>query len=161
MKKLSLIVCAALLSGCVGTSQYGASAPSRYKSTELSQAQTTQYAKLLSFKPITIEGESGIGEYVGTAVGAGLAGYGASHIGGGNAKYASATVGAVLGGTFANEFMKAWNESNGVELTVQLEKTKQVLTFAQEGNANEFVVGQRVKVVQDRNGKVRVDNSQY
>lgn len=130
---------------------------STYSRNELSRSQKTAYGKLLSFKPIHIQGE---GSLIATGLGAGLAGYGASHIGGGKAKYASAAVGAAIGGVFMDEFMKAWSESAGVELTVQF-KDGSIATFAQEGNAKEWIRGQQVKVTKDANGKVRVDNANY
>lgn len=155
MKKSHLIAAisvAVMASACTVTPR---SQHPVYQQNQTAQVQKTEYGTLLSVNQVLLTNDGTVGQYVGTAIGAGLGGYGASHIGGGNAKYASATVGAVLGGTFANEFMKAWNETDGVELTIK-KKNGKVITVVQEGQANQFRVGTKVKLLTDNQGIVRV-----
>lgn len=156
MKKLKFVaisVLAASLVGCQMPVPNNGTAADVYSRGELSQAQRTFYGTLLSAKPIKIQGE---GSLIATGLGAGLAGYGASHIGGGKAKYASAAVGAVLGGVLADAIMTTATESQGVEYVVQLDQTKEIVTFAQEG-VSPYRAGQRVKIVVDARGKARIE----
>lgn len=153
-KLLIVTVLAASLTACQMPISSGTAADV-YSRDELSQSQRTFYGTLLSVKPIKIQGE---GSLLATGLGAGLAGYGASHIGGGNAKYASAAVGAVLGGVLADAVATAATESEGVEYVVKMEETKEILTFAQEGRSSyPYRAGQRVKVVIDSRGKARIE----
>lgn len=130
------------------------SAANVYSRNEVAQGQKTFYGKLVSAKPVKIEGESSL---IATGLGAGLAGYGASHIGGGKAKYASAAVGAVLGGMIGDALSTAATQSEGVEYTVYFPKTKETLTFVQEGRLQNLRIGQQVKVLIGLNGKARID----
>ena len=156
LKKSKIAIVAAIalsLTACQMPMSNG-TASDVYSRQELSQAQRTYYGTLLSYKPIKIQGE---GSLIATGLGAGLAGYGASHIGGGKAKYASAAVGAVLGGVLADALATTVTESEGTEFVVRLDKTKEVITFAQEGKTKPYRIGGRVKVVIDQRGKARID----
>ncbi len=116
-----------------------------YQRGEALRAQSVEFGTIESLRPVRIDGgQSGVGT-VGGAVLGGLAG---STIGGGRGSTAGAVAGAILGGIVGSAVEKDVTKANGVEVTVRLDSGRMV-AIVQEGSADEFRPGDRVRVTSD------------
>lgn len=116
-----------------------------YQRGEALRAQSVEFGTIESLRPVRIDGgQSGVGT-VGGAVLGGIAG---STIGGGRGSTAGAVAGAILGGIVGSAVEKDVTKANGVEVTVRLDSGRMV-AIVQEGSADEFRPGDRVRVTSD------------
>lgn len=151
MKLAAVSVLASVVVGCTTQSTQ----PNVYSRDQLQQAQYTTYGTVLSIKPIQIAGESHtLINVASTAIGA----IAASHIGGGTGRVVSGIVGGLGAGYATDAVSKQVSKTNGVEITVRLQDTQQVVTFAQEGTIDTLFVGQKVKLTKDYQGRWKYDS---
>jgi outer membrane lipoprotein SlyB len=97
------------------------------------------------------EGEAGVGSIAGAVVG-GVAG---SNVGGGKGSIIGSVIGAVAGGVAGSHLEKAAGERNGLEITVRTDDGR-TLAIVQEAGSDRFDAGQRVRLLTDARGQVRV-----
>lgn len=113
-------------------------------SSEVGVARSVESGKVRRVLAVTIQNDS---RNVGTATGAALGGIAGSTIGGGRrANTAGAVAGAVAGGAVGNRMARGARQ--GIEITVELESGR-TIAVTQEGNVNDFRVGDRVQVASD------------
>lgn len=118
--------------------------PSTFNRSEVGRAQTVEWGTVQAIRDVQIQNDS---RGVATVTGAALGGIAGSTLGGGSrANAAGAIAGAVAGGAAGNALSRG--ARNGVEITVQLESGRTV-AVAQDGNSNDYRVGDRVRVASD------------
>lgn len=156
MKKMSkmlammLVGSSVLLTACTNTDYR----PEVYQQSDLQKAHRTEYATIKTVKEIVIKQDEGVTNPLLTVAGTVAGGIAGSHIGGGKGQILSAIGGGLLGGYATNEAVKATQTQKGVEFTL-IKDDGQMITFAQQGDARQFSVGQRVKLV-THDGKTKV-----
>lgn len=144
--------CAIALVGSVAITGCAAShSGSAYSRAQVMQTQEVQVGTVESVRKVTIEGTK---SHIGTATGAILGGIGGNTIGGGRGKAAATVGGAVLGGLAGSAIEEGVTRQAGLEIVVRLDYGR---TIAVVQKADEpFYSGERVRVVTNRQGQVRV-----
>lgn len=143
-----LAVLAAMVStGCV-TSNRG----DVYARGQARTAQMTRDAVVVSIRPVTIEGTSGV---VGGLAGGILGGVVGNTMGGGSGKNVARVGGALVGAGAGAAAEGALTKKAGFEITVQFADSTQ-LVVVQEAGGDSFAVGQQVSVINDAMGTHRV-----
>jgi len=141
MKKIAIVlslVSATLLAGCADP--YSGTV---YRADQAKQVQTVNYGTITKIRPVTIDGNSGLG--VGSIGGAVLGGIAGSTVGGGTGRYLGAAAGALGGGLLGNAVENRATRKSGIEIEVRLENGQR-LSIVQSAD-QQFSVGQRVRVV--------------
>ena len=138
-----------VLTGCAAPERSG----SVYGSRDTRQAMQVQTATVQGVRTVRIEreGEPGVGSIAGAVVG-GVAG---SNVGGGKGSIIGSVIGAVAGGVAGSHLEKAAGERNGLEITVRTDDGR-TLAIVQEAGSDRFDAGQRVRLLTDARGQVRV-----
>jgi outer membrane lipoprotein SlyB len=115
-----------------------------YSRSEARAVQQVEYGIIEQLRPVKIEGtKTPIGGGAGAAVG-GIAG---SSVGGGKGSYVMAVIGAVAGGMAGAAIEEGVTRTQGVEVTVKLNKGG-TIAIVQALSPNErFTVGDRVRVL--------------
>lgn len=147
---IALMGSSVLLTACTNTDYR----PEVYQQSDLQKAHRTEYATIKTVKEIVIKQDEGVTNPLLTVAGTVAGGIAGSHIGGGKGQILSAIGGGLLGGYATNEAVKATQTQKGVEFTL-IKDDGQMITFAQQGDARQFSVGQRVKLV-THDGKTKV-----
>ncbi len=139
VKPVALSFCIAALGGCATHTS-----PQTFNQSEVGRMQTVEMGTVYALREVTIQNDSrGVARITGALLG-GIAG---STIGGGNrANAAGAVAGAAAGGALGNA--AATGTRPGIEITVDLDSGLTV-AVAQDGNINQFRVGDRVRVTSD------------
>lgn len=116
-----------------------------YSRDEARRAMVVRYATIDSMRLVKLEGtKSNVGTVAGGAVG-GIAG---SSIGSGKGSAVGAVIGAVAGGLAGAAAEEGLTRSQGIEITVRLDNGSH-MAIVQEYNGENFVPGQRVRLVQN------------
>ncbi|MDX5364025.1 MAG: glycine zipper 2TM domain-containing protein [Pseudazoarcus pumilus] len=137
---IALALVALLLGGCA--SGLGGNT---YERGEARRAMEVEMGTVESVRAVRLEGtKSPVGTIAGGAVG-GIAG---SSIGGGSGRNIAMVLGAVAGGLAGSAIEEGATRSNGVEVTVQLDSGR-LIAVVQEDQGENFVPGQRVRLVKD------------
>ena len=143
-KSLACFCSLFLLTGCAADLS-----PDFYQESDVGEAVITKRGVILDARTVTIGGKKKLGDNTMGLIGGGLAGgIAGSQIGAGKGSVLAALGGAglgALGGTFLE---KKLNEQKGIEYTVELEGTKELLTVTQGAPA--YAVGTVVKVTMPR-----------
>jgi outer membrane lipoprotein SlyB len=92
---------------------------------------------------------------VGTAAGAVVGGVAGSTVGGGRGSIVGAVVGAVIGGVAGSHIEKNTSDRPGLEITVRTDDGR-TLAIVQEADGQRLEPGQRVRLLTDPRGQVRV-----
>ena len=139
VKPIALSVCMVALGGCATPTS-----PNTFNQSEVGRRQTVEMGTVYALREVTIQNDTrGVARITGALLG-GIAG---STIGGGNrANAAGAVAGAAAGGALGNA--AATGTRPGIEITVDLDSGLTV-AVAQDGNINQFRVGDRVRVTSD------------
>lgn len=134
-----------LVAGC-------AVAPSdSYSRRELNQSYRLEVGTVERVRPVPLQGtDSGIGAIGGGAVG-GIAG---STIGGGRGSDIASVLGVIGGLVVGNAIENQVTQDMGLELTVKLDNGQTVVIL--QAADPPFQVGERVRVLSGKDGKVRV-----
>ena len=136
---LSLLSATILLGACATTSN-----PNTVQANQTGRAQSVQMGSVYAVRDVTIQNAP---SRVGTATGAVLGGIAGSTLGSGSrANAAGAVGGAVVGGAVGNAITSSTQP--GVEITVRLDNNE-LVSVVQAGTANEFRVGDSVRVTSD------------
>ncbi len=144
---VALLILSLAATGCQSTSQ----GSKTYTRGQAQAAMSVEYGVIESVADITIATEEkGFGAIAGAIVG-GVVG---STIGGGDGTKLATTAGALGGAAAGSAAEKARGKKKGLELQVKLESGK-VIVVVQEKD-DEYVVGERVRVVRTNDGTVRV-----
>lgn len=135
-----LVFFAALaLASCTGN-PYG----DAYNTSSTRTIQQVRTGVIQQTEPVTIDGDSNV---IGTVAGAAIGGILGSSIGGGKGSDIAAVGGGVVGAAAGNKASQAISRKNGVNLTIKMDDTGEVIAIVQEANPNMiFSVGQRVRV---------------
>ncbi len=131
--------------GCASTS--GKS----YKPGEARQAQTIQHGTILALNEATIEQDSTM---LGPAMGGAAGGVVGSTIGGGKGRILGAVGGAAVGALAGALAEKAVRTEKAYEFTIELEDGKAISVV--QAIDDDYVVGDKVRVLTGAGGKVRV-----
>lgn len=150
-KNFSLLTMAALtillLSACMPESRSG----SVYTKDQARTSHSVYYGTVLRVADVTIEGtNTGAGTVGGGAMGGVLG----SAVGSGSGRVISTVGGAIIGGIAGSMAEKGVTKTAAVELEVELDNGE-LLAIVQEKDA-EYHVGDRVRVLRDARGTVRV-----
>lgn len=142
MKKLLILssfIASLSLVGCAAPPQ----SSQVYRSSEVGVPQSVQYGKVVSARSIIIDaGTTGVG--VGT--GAILGGVAGSAIGHGSGSLAAGIIGAVAGGIAGQAVERNTSKTQGVELTVKLDRGSEIIVVQPFDN-NYYTPGSRVRVI--------------
>jgi len=134
-----LLVAAMGLGGCATHTT-----PNTFNRSEVGRAQSVERGVVESVRAVTIQNDS---RGVATATGAVLGGIAGSTLGSGSrANTAGAVAGAVGGGAAGNALARSARQ--GLEVTVRLESGRTIAVI-QDGQPNDFRVGDRVQVASD------------
>jgi outer membrane lipoprotein SlyB len=142
MKKL-LTLCSFVVSlglvGCAAPPQNS----QVYRSSEVGVPQTVQYGRVEAVRSIIIDaGTTGVG--VGT--GAILGGVAGSAIGHGGGSLAAGIIGAVAGGIAGQAVERNTSKTQGVELTIKLDRGPQIIVVQPFDN-NYYNPGSKVRII--------------
>ena len=155
MKKIEAVcsVCAAVIamvvciSGCLHSGQ----GSKTYTRDQAQRQLSVYYGTVLKVSDVKIEAEqTGVGAVAGGVLG-GVAG---SAVGSGSGSRIGAAAGAVGGMIAGQAAEKSLGKKDGVELEISLDDGR-LIVIVQEKDAT-FAVGDRVRVIQSPDGKMRV-----
>lgn len=142
------------LLGLGGCAQIQPMNNSEYSLRQANQAMSVQYGTVIGVKSVLIRGQD---TGIGTGAGALAGGFLGSRIGGGNGSIAAAIVGAVAGGVAGNMAEKNITTTQGLQLTVRLDGSNQIILVTEKTNQY-FNIGDRVQVIGLNTNDVRVSH---
>lgn len=145
----ALAACAALLAGCAGPSKSG----STYSDVETRRPMTVSTGTIQSLREVRLERDRPSG--AGTAAGAVIGGVAGSTIGRGRGSIIGSVAGAVAGGVAGSYAEKGLSDRPAWEITVRTDDGR-TLAIVQEAGDDLFAIGQRVRMLTDSRGQVRV-----
>lgn len=126
--------------------------PSTYRSSNLNQAYSVQYAVITGIKALTIDRDL---EGAGSGGGALLGGVAGAQFGGGaKEQIAAGLAGVVIGGLVGNEIERQQSKVPVYEIILRLLDGREMVVV--QGQEQQFVVGERVRVVRDNQGQTFV-----
>ena len=140
MKKLTLALCASLV---MLTTACSTTQGPLVKASESNRVQDTVYARIVSVRQVSVQGE---GSLVGQGTGAILGGMLGNKVGGGRGKIAGAILGAVGGAMAGNAVEKQVKTKQGVEIAVKLNDGREI-AIVQDDQGEGFRQGETVRVV--------------
>jgi outer membrane lipoprotein SlyB len=134
---LLLVLAGAVASGCAH-----APGPNAYESREVNQAAVVERGRIVSMRPVSVEGTGRTGTLVGGAAG-GVAG---SFIGGDwRSNLLAGIAGAVVGGVAGNAAERSLTATTATEFIVELERGGTIAVV--QGNEDGLRVGDTVTVL--------------
>jgi outer membrane lipoprotein SlyB len=138
-----------LLAGCAGPSKSG----STYSDREARRPMQVTTGTIQAIREVRLERDYQSG--VGTAAGAAVGGIAGSNVGGGKGAWVGSIAGAVLGGVAGSHAEKSLSDRPGLEITVRTDDGR-TLSVVQEAGNDRFVAGQRIRMLTDGYGQVRI-----
>lgn len=144
-------VAVAALAACAQPSTSGQT----FTQHDARQPMRVEMATIVAVRDVRIEQDRPPG--VGTAAGAVVGGVAGSNVGGGSGRIVGSVLGAVAGGAVGSHAEQAVSTRPALELTVRTDGGE---TFAvvQEAGGDWFAPGQRVRLLTDAGGRVRVSH---
>ncbi|BFQ93910.1 glycine zipper 2TM domain-containing protein [Gallibacterium anatis] len=145
MKKITLVaslLAAVTLAGCSNSDLYSGSV---YSGGQAKEARAVSYGRIVSVRPVTIQGESNSQGVIGTVGGGALGGIVGSTVGGGKGQAIATAVGAIAGAVVGNKIEQKVDQTSGVELVIQKEDGQRI-AVVQKADPS-FVPGARVQIV--------------
>lgn len=139
----------AVSAGCAMPSRSG----SVYSDRDARQPMQVQTATIQSVRTVRIEQGQPTG--VGAGAGAIVGGVAGSTVGGGRGSIVGAVIGAVIGGVAGSHIEKGTTDRPGLEITVRTDDGR-TLAIVQEAGDERLDPGQRVRLLTDPRGQVRV-----
>lgn len=128
--------------GCASPNPYGDS----YGSADAQTIQEVYYGTIIKAEPVTLNASGGT-NLIGTIAGAAVGGILGSKVGGGSGADIAAIGGTLLGGYLGSAAANKMGENNGVNLTIKINSTGDVISIVQAVNPEMlFHVGQKVQV---------------
>lgn len=141
--KANLVLCiplVILVASCAQPSMTG----DTYQRGQVGQAQTVETGKVISVRPVKIEG----GTQAGSLLGAVAGGFLGSNIGSGRSAHTAGAVGgALVGSAVGSHAEQAMNSRPGIEITVKLDRGGSLSVVQQVNPREEFYVGDRVRIL--------------
>ncbi|MCO6537621.1 MAG: glycine zipper 2TM domain-containing protein [Gilliamella sp.] len=151
MKKIvTLTILAAILSGCSNSDVYSGDV---YTADQAKQVQQVSYGTVVSVRPVKIQANASNGKsesVAGSLGGAVIGGVLGNTIGNGSGRVLAAATGAIGGAILGDAIQNKSSQASGVELEIK-QKNGSNIVLVQKGSANDFYVGQAVRLV--TNGK--------
>jgi outer membrane lipoprotein SlyB len=147
----AVLVGAAMLAGCATPSRSGYS----YTEQEARQPMRVETGVIQAIRDVRLERSRPDG--VGGAAGAVVGGVAGSNIGGGSGRIIGSVLGAVAGGVAGSHAEKSLSDRPALEITVRTDSGR-VFAVVQEGGGEQFAPGQRVRLLTDSRGVVRVSH---
>lgn len=143
------LVAMGLMAGCAGPSRTG----DGYTVRETRQPMQVQTGTIESVRVVRLEQarESGVG----TAAGAVVGGVAGSNVGRGKGAIVGSVLGAVAGGVAGSQIERAAGDRQGWEIVLRTDDGR-TLAIVQEAGSENFAPGQRVRLLTDARGQVRV-----
>ena len=135
-----------VLGGCASDLRGGS-----YERTEARGVMSVRFGTVTTVRTVKLEGRQ---SPVGTMSGAAIGGIAGSSVGGGKGSAIATVIGAVAGGIAGSTMERNATERKGVEVTLQLDGGQYIAVVQEDGGEN-FVVGERVRVLDGR-GNTRV-----
>ena len=150
-KKDLVLVFGVAIAACCTSCLHSSQGSTTYTRDQAQRQLSVYYGTLLKVSDVKIQAEqTGVGAVAGGVVG-GVAG---SAIGNGSGSRIGAAVGAVGGMLAGQAAEKSLGTKDGVELEVSLDPGR-LIVVVQEKDA-QFAVGDRVRIIQSPDGKMRV-----
>jgi outer membrane lipoprotein SlyB len=116
-----------------------------YKENQIGVAQEAVEGTVVDVSRVNITANS---NSTGTALGAVMCGLTGGILGGGKASLATAAGGVAVGALAGNQLSKAVNNTDGLRITVRIDRSKKTIVVVQElDKRNPIQVGQRVQVL--------------
>lgn len=145
----AILAAAALATGCAGPGKSG----SDYTDAESRRPMQVSYGTIESVRQVRLERnrQTGVGQGAGAVIG-GVAG---SNVGGGKGAIVGTVAGAVLGGVVGGHIEKSTSDRPALEITVKADDGRTLATVQETGN-DSFAIGQRVRLLWDARGQMRV-----
>lgn len=151
MKKIvTAAILVILLSGCSNSDIYSGDV---YTTDQAKQVQQVSYGTIVSVRPVKIQTNASSGKndnIIGSLGGAVIGGVLGNTIGNGTGRALAIATGAIGGAVAGSAIEDKASQTNAVELEIQRENGGNIVII-QKGSANEFYVGQHVRLV--TNGK--------
>ena len=138
-----------LLAGCAGPSKSG----STYTDAEARRPMQVTTGTIQAVRTVRLERDYQTG--AGVAAGSVIGGVAGSTVGSGTTSTIAAVVGAVAGGVAGSYAEKSMSDRPGLELTVRTDDGR-TFTVVQEAGNDSFAAGQRIRVLTDGAGQVRI-----
>ena len=138
LRLIAAVGLAALLAACASSNSGGA-----YTRGQTRQVQTVKMGTVESVRPVKIEGTK---SPVGTGTGAVVGGVAGSTMGGGRGQVLTTVIGAVVGGIAGSAAEEGLTRTDGVEVTVELDKGG-MIAVTQEAD-EQFEAGDRVRILE-------------
>lgn len=140
------ILCSMLLllgiAGCTSPNPYGDS----YSASDAQTIQQVYYGTVIKTQAVTLNASNG-NNLIGSIAGAAIGGILGSKIGGGRGSDIAAIGGGLLGGLAGSKVADEAGKSNGVNLTIKLDQTGDVISIVQAVNPDMiFDVGEKVQI---------------
>lgn len=145
----AVLAAAVLASGCAGPSKSG----SVYTDSEARRPMQVTTATVQAIRQVTLERNRPTG--AGTAAGGVIGGVAGSTIGGGRGAVVGTVAGAVVGAVAGSYAEKSLSDRAGLEITVRTDDGR-TMAVVQEAGQDSFAPGQRVRLLTDSRGQVRV-----
>ena len=139
-----------LMAGCAAPSRSGAV----YSDRDARQPMQVQTATIQSVRQVRLENATPSGG-VGTMAGAVVGGVAGSNVGRGKGAIVGSVLGAVVGGMAGSRLEQAGGDRPALEITVRTDDGR-TLAVVQEAGEERFDAGQRVRLLTDSRGQVRV-----
>lgn len=139
------------IAACTGTNPYGTA----YGSSEAQGIQKVYYGTIVNLTAATINNNDG-NNFLGGLAGAAVGGILGSDIGGGTGQDIATIGGAVLGSYLGNKGANELGKTNGVNITIRLDRTNQTIAIVQPVDPKIiFKVGDQVQInVSGRSARV-------
>jgi outer membrane lipoprotein SlyB len=152
LRWVAAVFAAALVAaGCARPTQSGYS----YTEREARQPMRVETGVLQAVRQVRLERSQSDG--VGGAAGAVVGGVAGSNVGGGSGRIVGSVLGALAGGVAGSHAEKAMSDRAALELTVRTDGGRS-FAVVQEAGGEQFTPGQRVRILTDSRGTVRVSH---
>lgn len=138
------------LGGCANEPYSG----NTYSTAQVGQAQSVSYGTITAIRAVKIQGKDKDNLNFGSIGGAVIGGLLGNQVGGGSGKDIATAVGAIGGAFAGNRVNGSSDNTNGMEVQVKRDDGKNFVIVQQADNT--YVVGQRVRILGDNQGGMRV-----
>lgn len=128
-----------------------------YSRDEARRTMAVQYGTVDAVRPVVLEGDRNM---LGQGSGAVIGGIAANTVSGGRGQALATAVGAVAGAVAGGMAQEKITRAQGAEIIVRLDNGSGIAVVQEVGSINEFVSGQRVRLMQV-DGKTRVAPLNY
>lgn len=147
----AVLAAAAFAAGCAAPTQTGYS----YTEQEARRPMRVETGVVQAIRDVRLERSRSDG--VGSTAGAVVGGVAGSNVGGGSGRIVGSVLGAVAGGVAGSHAEKSLSDRAALEITVRTDAGRS-FAVVQEPGGERFAPGQRVRILTDSRGAVRVSH---